>query len=67
MLQGEFSSLYMLVNASLEVKNRDLFELSSSDRSRSVSQSVAVPLCFTSKCFFICLSVDIDFACVLIR
>lgn len=67
MLQGEFSSLYMLVNGSLEIINRDLFELNSSDRSRSVSQNAAVPLCFTSKCLFVCLSVDIAFACVLIR
>lgn len=44
MFQGEFSSLHMLVNGSLTIRNVDLFELSSNDRSRIVSETDLVPL-----------------------
>ncbi|XP_031173579.1 integrin alpha-1 [Sander lucioperca] len=40
-IKGEFTSLYMLVNATLGIKNTDLFELSSSDRTRSVKIQVS--------------------------
>ncbi|KAF1377677.1 hypothetical protein PFLUV_G00203230 [Perca fluviatilis] len=40
-IKGEFTSLYMLVNATLAIKNTDLFELSSSDRTRSVKIQVS--------------------------
>lgn len=40
-IKGEFSSLHMLVNATLETRNTDLFELSSNDRSRSVKIQVS--------------------------
>ncbi|XP_074547115.1 integrin alpha-1 [Halichoeres trimaculatus] len=40
-IEGEFSSLYMSVNATLETKNTDLFQLSSSDRSRTVKIQVS--------------------------
>nr|XP_046231232.1 integrin alpha-1 isoform X2 [Scatophagus argus] len=40
-IKGEFSSLYMLVNATLDIKNTELFELSSSDRARSVKIQVS--------------------------
>ncbi len=49
--QGEFSSLHMLVNGTLEIKDTNLFELSSSDKSRSVSLNILVLLsCFATKC-----------------
>ncbi|XP_042365200.1 integrin alpha-1 [Plectropomus leopardus] len=35
-IEGEFSSLYMSVNATLGIKNTKLFELNSNDRTRSV-------------------------------
>ncbi|XP_054468070.1 integrin alpha-1 [Anoplopoma fimbria] len=40
-IKGEFSSLYMLVNATLGIKNTNLYELSSSDRTRSVKIQVS--------------------------
>ncbi|XP_070706703.1 integrin alpha-1 [Pempheris klunzingeri] len=40
-IKGEFSSLYMLVNATLGIKNTDLFELNSSDRTRNVKIQVS--------------------------
>lgn len=40
-IKAEFSSLYMLVNASLNIRNADLFELNSSDRTRSVKIQVS--------------------------
>ncbi|XP_070845853.1 integrin alpha-1 [Chaetodon trifascialis] len=40
-IKGEFSSLYMLVNATLGIRNTDLFVLSSSDRTRSVKIQVS--------------------------
>lgn len=40
-IKGEFSSLYMLVNATLGIRNTDLFQLSSSDRTRSVKIQVS--------------------------
>ncbi|XP_029300794.1 integrin alpha-1 [Cottoperca gobio] len=40
-IKGEFSSLHMLVNATLSIKNTDLFELSSSDSTRSVKIQVS--------------------------
>ncbi|XP_060916805.1 integrin alpha-1 [Labrus mixtus] len=40
-IKGEFSSLHMLVNATLGARDADLFELSSSDRSRSVKIQVS--------------------------
>ncbi|XP_041666679.1 integrin alpha-1 [Cheilinus undulatus] len=39
-IKGEFSSLYMLVNGTLQPRDPDLFELSSSDRSRSAKIQV---------------------------
>lgn len=66
-LQGEFSRLHMLVNASLEVKNVHLFELSGSDRTRSVSPNILVLPRFTIKCLCVCTCVLIYFICVLIR
>lgn len=40
-IKAEFTSLYMLVNATLETKNTDLFILSSSDNTRSVKIQVS--------------------------
>ncbi|XP_045922775.1 integrin alpha-1 [Micropterus dolomieu] len=40
-IKGEFNSLYMLVNATLGIKNTDLFELSSSDKTRTVKIQVS--------------------------
>ncbi|XP_044030086.1 integrin alpha-1 isoform X2 [Siniperca chuatsi] len=40
-IKGEFSSLYMLVNATLGITNTDLFGLNSSDRTRSVKIQVS--------------------------
>uniref|UniRef100_UPI0037E79BC9 integrin alpha-1 n=1 Tax=Semicossyphus pulcher TaxID=241346 RepID=UPI0037E79BC9 len=40
-IKGEFSSLHMLVSATLETENTDLYELSSSHRSRSVKVQVS--------------------------
>ncbi|XP_034565030.1 integrin alpha-1 [Notolabrus celidotus] len=40
-IKGEFSSLHMLVNATLGTKNTDLYELSSSNRNRSVKIQVS--------------------------
>ncbi|XP_068190675.1 integrin alpha-1 [Antennarius striatus] len=40
-IKGEFSSLYMLINASLEVEDADLFQLNDGDRSRSVKIQVS--------------------------
>uniref|UniRef100_A0A8C3AYL5 Integrin, alpha 1 n=1 Tax=Cyclopterus lumpus TaxID=8103 RepID=A0A8C3AYL5_CYCLU len=40
-IKGEFSSLYMLVNATLGIKNTKLFELNSSHRTRSVKIQVS--------------------------
>ncbi|XP_034752463.1 integrin alpha-1 [Etheostoma cragini] len=40
-IKGEFTSLYMLVNATLAIKNTELFELSSTDRTRSVKIQVS--------------------------
>uniref|UniRef100_A0A3Q3VMZ6 VWFA domain-containing protein n=1 Tax=Mola mola TaxID=94237 RepID=A0A3Q3VMZ6_MOLML len=40
-IKGEFSSLYMQVNASLAINNADLFELNSSHRTRSVKIQVS--------------------------
>ncbi|XP_068608932.1 integrin alpha-1 [Brachionichthys hirsutus] len=40
-IKGEFSSLYVLVNATLAVKDADLFELNGSDRTRSVKIQVS--------------------------
>lgn len=41
MLQGEFSTLYMLVDGTLGIKNTNLFELSSGDRTRLVKIQVS--------------------------
>nr|XP_033503082.1 integrin alpha-1 [Epinephelus lanceolatus] len=40
-IKGEFTTLYMLVNATLGIRNTDLFQLSSSDRTRSVKIQVS--------------------------
>nr|XP_057920171.1 integrin alpha-1 [Doryrhamphus excisus] len=40
-IKADFSSLYMLVNATLRSRNRDLFVLSSSDSTRSVKIQVS--------------------------
>ncbi|XP_059214364.1 integrin alpha-1 [Centropristis striata] len=40
-IKGEFSSLHMLVNATLGIRKTDLFELNSSDRTRSVKIQVS--------------------------
>lgn len=40
-IKGEFSSLYMLVNATLGIRNTKLFELNDSDRTRSVKIQVS--------------------------
>ncbi|KAM9307363.1 integrin alpha-1 [Pholidichthys leucotaenia] len=40
-IEGEFSSLYMTVNANLTTKNTHLFELESNDRSRTVKIQVS--------------------------
>lgn len=40
-IKAEFSSLHMLVNATLEIKNTDLFVLSSSSRTRSVKVQIS--------------------------
>ncbi|CAJ1070776.1 integrin alpha-1 [Xyrichtys novacula] len=39
-IKGEFSSLYMMVNATLKSRSADLFELNNGDRSRSVKIQV---------------------------
>lgn len=55
--QGEFSSLYMLVNSSLTIKNTHLFELKSIDRSRSVSRPDLMLSRFHASVLSVCVSV----------
>ncbi len=52
--QGEFSSLYMSVNATLEIQNADLFELNSTDKNRIVSPTVCIVL-FVFSCMCECV------------
>lgn len=66
-MQGEFSSLYMLVNATLGTKSTDLFELSSSDRTRSVSHTVLVLyacIVLFCHCVFVCICTYVYIYCM---